>query len=143
MSPSTAAMPIPSGFRFERSNSSSICVASNSQVQFWRQLGGCTTIFATGRNVRILRSAYTGLASYTVVTRRMRGTERPRQEISLEKIPHLQARRLALSRENYPNEEQRKRKNRMSKKTGCQVRLRVQERPDGSWTLHSGETYDR
>jgi FAR1 DNA-binding domain len=37
------------------------------------------------------------------------------------------------------NEEQRKRKNRMSKKTSCQVKLKVQERPDGSWTLHHME----
>jgi hypothetical protein len=59
----------------------------------------------------------------------------------MEKIPYLQAWRLALSRQNPPERGAEETPESNVKKTGCQVRLKVQERPDGSWTLHHMEKH--
>jgi hypothetical protein len=136
---STVAMPIPSGSNEATAQASAQASGVASNAFGIRDNQGVVPLslppegtFESWEAVKKAANAHAGLElSWLCSRRRKRGTEGSRQEISLEKIPDLQARRVALSRQNSPKRGAEETQNRMSKKTGCEVRLRVQD-PDGS-----------
>jgi hypothetical protein len=81
-------------------------------------------------------NAYAGLAGYAIVEGKGRWAD-PRKKGRERRFlicKHGDSRPREKDGREL-NESQRKRGKRQSKKTGCEVRIKVQERPDGSWDL--------
>src|SRR6266404_2586148 len=107
---STVAMPIPSGSNeFEATAQASAQASGVASNAFGiRDNQGVVPLslppegtFESWEAVKKAAKCTRGV-SWLCSRRRKRGTEGSRQEISLEKIPDLQARRVALSRQNSP-----------------------------------------
>ena len=144
---STVAMPILSGSNEVTAQASAQASGVASNAFGIRDNQGVVPLslppegtFESWEAVKKAANAHAGLAGYAIVEGRG-GRRDPDKKFRWKKFL-ICKHGDSHCREKIPlNEELRKRKNRMSKKTGCEVKLRVQERPDGSWTLHHMEKY--